>query len=143
MEYTGTTPASAPVSLNRPLAFAMASASVLFFAFVGLFGQLATREFSLLTALFLRFFASVLVTLAILRGEAWRTLAKIRRLDLLRVGAVLISQFCLYNLKDGSLLVGMLLYNIDRCLFPFLRAYCLGSPSESAPSRALFWALLA
>jgi hypothetical protein len=58
-----------------------------------LFGQLATRE---LPALFLRYLASALVILLVLRGDALSMLKKIDRLDGLRVGSVLISQFCLF-----------------------------------------------
>jgi hypothetical membrane protein len=58
------------VTLNRPPAFAMASVSALFLALVGVFGQLATRDLSVLPALFLRFFAAELVILAVLRGKA-------------------------------------------------------------------------
>jgi uncharacterized membrane protein len=73
----------------------MASASALFLALVGVFGQLTTRDLSVLPALFFRFLAAELVILAILRGKAWQTLVKIGRLEWLRVGSVLISQFCL------------------------------------------------
>ena len=96
MPKSVTPPAPAPAALNRPLAFAMASASALFLAFVGALGQFATRELSLLPALFFRFLASGLVILAVLRGEAWKTLRRISRLDILRVGSVLISQLCLF-----------------------------------------------
>jgi drug/metabolite transporter (DMT)-like permease len=99
-------------TLNRPYAFAMASVSALFLALVGLLGQLATRELSVFPALFMRYLAATLVVLIVLRGTALQTLRKISRLDYLRVGSVLISQFCLfYYLAHGSLLIGMLLYN--------------------------------
>jgi hypothetical protein len=92
-----------PVALNRPLAFAMASTSAVFLAFLRVLGQLATRELSVLPTLFSRFLASGLVILAVLRGEAWPTLAKIGRPEWLRVGSVLISQFCLFlYLERGS-----------------------------------------
>ena len=98
--------------LNRPYAFAMASVSALFLALVGLLGQLATRELSVFPALFMRYLASTLVVLIVLRGAALQTLQKVSRLDYLRVGSVLISQFCLfYYFAHGSLLIGMLLYN--------------------------------
>lgn len=101
-----------PHTLNRPLAFAMASVSALFLALVGVLGQLATRELFVLPALFLRYLASTVVVLVVLRSDGRRTLATISRLDWLRVGSVLISQFCFfYYLNGGSLLIGMLLYN--------------------------------
>jgi hypothetical protein len=99
-----------PISLNHPYAFAMASISALFLALVGLLGQLATRELSVLPALFLRYLLATLVILFVLRGGALQTLRKVGRLDWLRVGSVLISQFFLfYYLNHGSLLIGMLL----------------------------------
>jgi hypothetical protein len=82
-------------TLNRPYAFAMASVSALFLALVGLLGQLATRELSVFPALFMRYLASTLLVLIVLRGTALQTLRKVNRLDYLRVGSVLISQFCL------------------------------------------------
>jgi drug/metabolite transporter (DMT)-like permease len=115
------------VALKRPLAFAMASASALFLALVGVFGQLATRDLSVLPALFFRFLAAELIILAVLRGKAWETLAKIGRLEWLRVGAVLISQFCLfYYLNHGSLLIGILLYNTGPLFSPLLARALLG-----------------
>ena len=105
----------------------MASASALFLAFVGALGQFATRELSLLPALFFRFLASGLVILAVLRGEAWKTLRRIGRLDILRVGSVLISQLCLfYYLDHGSLLIGMLLYNTGPLFSPILARLLFG-----------------
>ena len=116
-----------PVALNRPLAFAMASASAVFLAFLSVLGQLATRELSVVPTLFFRFLASGLVILAVLRGEAWQTLARIGRPDWLRVGSVLISQFCLFlYLERGSLLVGVLLYNTGPLFSPLLARALLG-----------------
>ena len=74
-------------------AFAIASASAVFLAFLSVLGQLGTRELSVVPTLFFRFLASGLVILAVLRGEAWQTLARIGRPEWLRVGSVLISQF--------------------------------------------------
>jgi hypothetical protein len=71
----------------------MASVSALFLALVGLLGQLATRELSVLPALFLRYLASAVVVFIVLRGDALQTLKAIGRLDWLRVASVLISQF--------------------------------------------------
>jgi hypothetical protein len=68
------------LTLNCPYAFAMASISALFLALVGLLGQLAARELSVLPALFMRDLASTLVILFVLRGEALQTLGKLRRL---------------------------------------------------------------
>lgn len=65
------------LTLNRPYAFAMASISALFLALVGLLGQLAARELSVLPALFVRYLASTLVILFVLRGEALQTLGKL------------------------------------------------------------------
>jgi drug/metabolite transporter (DMT)-like permease len=105
----------------------MASISALFLALVGLLGQLATRELSVFPALFLRYLASTLVIFSVLRGEALPTLRNINRLDWLRVGSVLISQFCLfYYLSHGSLLVGMLLYNTGPLFSPILARLLLG-----------------
>ena len=113
--------------LNRPYAFAMASISALFLALVGLLGQLATRELSVFPALFMRYLASTLVVLIVLRGTALQTLRKVSRLDYLRVGSVLISQFCLfYYLAHGSLLIGMLLYNTGPLFSPLLARWLLG-----------------
>ncbi len=114
-------------TLNRPYAFAMASTSALFLALVGLLGQSATRELSVFSALFMRYLASTFIVLIVLRGTALQTLRKISRLDYLRVGSVLISQFCLfYYLAHGSLLVGMLLYNTGPLFSPLLARWLLG-----------------
>lgn len=114
-------------SLNRPLAFAMASTSALFLAFVGVLGQLAARELFVFPALFLRYLASTLVILSVLRGDALQTRRNIGKLDWLRVGSVLISQFCLfYYLNRGSLLIGMLLYNTGPLFSPLLARLLLG-----------------
>jgi drug/metabolite transporter (DMT)-like permease len=114
-------------TLNRPYAFAMASVSALFLAVVGLLGQLATRELSVFPALFMRFLASMLVVLILLRGAALQTLRTVNLLDYLRVGSVLISQFCLfYYLAHGSLLIGMLLYNTGPLFSPLLARWLLG-----------------
>ena len=86
-------------TLNRPYAFAMASVSALFLALVGLLGQLVARELSVLPALFLRYLASAVVILIVLRSDALQTLKAIGRLDWLRVASVLISQFCLFLLS--------------------------------------------
>jgi drug/metabolite transporter (DMT)-like permease len=105
----------------------MASTSALFLALVGLLGQFATRELSVFPALFVRYLASTLIVLVALRGTALQTLRKISRLDHLRVGSVLISQFCLfYYLAHGSLLVGMLLYNTGPLFSPLLARSLLG-----------------
>ena len=110
-------------TLNRPYAFAMASTSALFLALVGLLGQSATRELSVFSALFMRYLASTFIVLIVLRGTALQTLRKISRLDYLRVGSALISQFCLfYYLAHGSLLVGMLLYNTGPFVQPIAGA---------------------
>jgi hypothetical protein len=61
----------------------MASVSALFLAVVGLLGQLATRELSVFPALFLRYLASTLVVLIVLRGAALQTLRKVNLLDYL------------------------------------------------------------
>jgi drug/metabolite transporter (DMT)-like permease len=119
--------AGASRTLNRPYAFAMASISALFLALVGLLGQLATRELSVFPALFMRYLASTLVILIVLRGAALQTLRRVSRLDYLRVGSVLISQFCLfYYLAHGSLLIGMLLYNTGPLFSPLLARWVLG-----------------
>jgi drug/metabolite transporter (DMT)-like permease len=119
--------ASATVTLNRPLAFTTASVSALFLPIVGMFGQLATRELSVLPALFFRFLAAALLIFAVLRSAAWQTVAQIGRLEWLRVGSVLISQFCLFlYLKDGSLLIGILLYNTGPLFSPLLARVLLG-----------------
>ena len=76
-------------SLNRPLAFAMASTSALFLAFVGVLGQLATRELFVFPALFLRYLVSTLVILSVFWGDALQTLRNTGKLDWLRVGSVL------------------------------------------------------
>jgi drug/metabolite transporter (DMT)-like permease len=116
-----------PPTLNRPYAFAMASVSALFLALVGLLGQLATRELSVLPALFPRYLASTVVVLIVLRGDALQTLKAIGRLDWLRLASVLISQFCLfYYLAHGSLLIGMLLYNTGPLFSPILARLLLG-----------------
>ena len=116
-----------PPTLNRPYAFAMASVSALFLALVGLLGQLVARELSVLPALFLRYLASAVVVLIVLRGDALQTLKAIGRLDWLRVASVLISQFCLfYYLAHGSLLIGMLLYNTGPLFSPILARLLLG-----------------
>jgi hypothetical protein len=86
----------------------MASTSALFLAFVGVLGQLATRELFVFPALFLRYLVSTLVILSVLRGDALQTGRNIGKLDWLRVGSVLISQFCLfYYLNRGPLLIGI------------------------------------
>jgi drug/metabolite transporter (DMT)-like permease len=114
-------------TLNRPYAFALASVSALFLALVGLLGQVATRELSVFPALFIRYLASTLVILILLRGEARQTLRKISRLAYPRVGSVLISQFCLFfYLAHGSLLIGMLLYNTGPLFSPLLARWLLG-----------------
>jgi drug/metabolite transporter (DMT)-like permease len=118
---------SRPITLNRPYAFAMASISALILAVVGLLGQLAARELSVFPALFLRYLVATLVILFVLRGGALQTLGKIGRLDWLRVGSVLISQFCLfYYLYHGSLLIGMLLYNTGPLFSAILARLLLG-----------------
>jgi hypothetical protein len=81
------------LTLNRPYAFAMASISALFLALISVLGQLAARELFVLPALFMRYLASTLIILLISRCEALPTLGKLGRLDWLRVGSVLISQF--------------------------------------------------
>ena len=119
--------AGASRTLNRPYAFAMASVSALFLGLVGLLGQLATRELSVFPALFLRYLVATLVVLIVLRGAAFQTLQKASRLDYLRVGSVLISQFCLfYYFAHGSLLIGMLLYNTGPLFSPLLARWLLG-----------------
>ncbi len=118
---------SRQITLNRPYAFAMASISALFLAVVGLLGQLAARELFVFPALFLRYLVATLVILFVFRGGALQTLGKIGRLDWLRVGSVLISQFCLfYYLYHGSLLIGMLLYNTGPLFSPILARLLLG-----------------
>jgi drug/metabolite transporter (DMT)-like permease len=63
----------------------------------------------------------------VLRGAAFQTLQKASRLDYLRVGSVLISQFCLfYYFAHGSLLIGMLLYNTGPLFSPLLARWLLG-----------------
>ena len=105
----------------------MASTSALFLAFVGVLGQLATRELFVFPALFLRYLVSTLVILSVLRGDALQTLRNTGKLDWLRVGSVLISQFCLfYYLNRGSLLIGMLLYNTGPLFSPILARLLLG-----------------
>jgi Isochorismatase family/EamA-like transporter family len=110
----------------------MASVSALFLALVGLLGQLATRELSVFPALFLRYLASTVVVLIVLRGDALQTLKGIGRLEWLRVASVLISQFCLfYYLAHGSLLIGMLLYNTGPLFSPILARLLLGITSTA------------
>lgn len=105
----------------------MASVSALCLAVVGLLGQLATRDLSVFPALFLRYLTSTLVIFLVLGASAPQTLRNVGRLDWLRVGSVLVSQFCLfYYLAHGSLLIGMLLCNTGPLFSPILARLLLG-----------------